>query len=89
MLPHVLLLVNLSRIARPRLILVALSLAASAAFAAFAAGCSNVAAYQRQRLAHPTMTSSFGQSDALAHVRAVQEGAIGGEMGASSGCGCN
>jgi hypothetical protein len=86
MLPHVLLLVNLSRIARPRLILVALSLAA---FAAFAAGCSNVAAYQRQRLAHPTMTSSFGQSDALAHVRAVQEGAIGGEMGASSGCGCN
>ncbi|MCC6904138.1 MAG: DUF4266 domain-containing protein [Polyangiaceae bacterium] len=51
--------------------------------------CTNVAAYQRGRLAHPTMTPTFGESDALTHVRAVQEGAIGGELGASSGCGCN
>lgn len=51
--------------------------------------CTRVAAYQRERLAHPTMSPTFGESDALTHVRAVQEGAIGGELGASSGCGCN
>ncbi|MCC6668267.1 MAG: DUF4266 domain-containing protein [Polyangiaceae bacterium] len=51
--------------------------------------CTRVTAYQRERLAHPTMTPTFGESDALTHVRAVQEGAIGGELGASSGCGCN
>ncbi|MFO0566024.1 MAG: DUF4266 domain-containing protein [Polyangiaceae bacterium] len=56
---------------------------------AASAGCASVAAYQRERLADPTMNPSHGQSDALAHVRAVQEGALGGELGAASGCGCN
>lgn len=57
--------------------------------ATLVSGCANVAAYQRERLAHPTMNAAHAQSVALEHVRAVQEGAMGGELGAASGCGCN
>ena len=52
-------------------------------------GCANVAAYERGRLAHPTMAAEDGASAARDHVYAIQEGASGGTMGASSGCGCN
>jgi hypothetical protein len=55
---------------------------------AFAAGCTHVAAYDRGRLAHPSMTDELG-SVASAHVQAVQEGASGGGSVAESGCGCN
>ena len=54
-----------------------------------AAGCASVAAYERGKLAHPTMAPGDGTSVAREHVYAVQEGAMGGTMGAASGCGCN
>jgi hypothetical protein len=54
-----------------------------------AAGCAHVEAYQRGRLAHPTMNPESGTSPALEHVRAVHEGAIGGGAGPAAGCGCN
>ncbi len=54
-----------------------------------AAGCSQVAPYDRGKLAHPTMAANdmtgFGES----HLRAISEGAVGGAAGAGSGCGCN
>ena len=53
------------------------------------AGCVRVAPYQRTRLAHPTMTQSDPSGPGESHVRAVQEGAIGGSLEASGGCGCN
>ncbi len=52
-------------------------------------GCSHVAAYQRGRLAHPTMSADDASSAAAEHVYAVHEGAMGGSVGATSGCGCN
>lgn len=51
--------------------------------------CTHVAPYERGRLAHPTMTESTGTSPGEEHVRAVQEGAVGGSFEASGGCGCN
>ena len=42
-----------------------------------ATACSHVAAYERARLAHPTMNPEDGSSAGLDHVRAVQEGATG------------
>jgi hypothetical protein len=52
-------------------------------------GCAEVAPYQRGRLAHPTMNPRDSASLGRDHVHGVQEGAIGGTPGASSGCGCN
>ncbi|UQA62728.1 DUF4266 domain-containing protein [Polyangium aurulentum] len=53
------------------------------------AGCAPVAPYERGKLAHPTMAASdmsgFGES----HLRAITEGATGGNGGTGSGCGCN
>jgi hypothetical protein len=53
------------------------------------AGCAPVAPYERGKLAHPTMAagdiSGFGES----HLRAITEGATGGNGGTGSGCGCN
>lgn len=54
-----------------------------------AAGCSHVAPYERERLAHPSMTTADLARSSEDHVRAVQEGAIGGEPSAGGGCGCN
>jgi hypothetical protein len=54
-----------------------------------AAGCTHVAAYERELLAHPSMTSTDLTRPSEEHVRAVQEGAIGGGIGAGGGCGCN
>lgn len=51
--------------------------------------CTHVAAYQRGRLAHPTMAADDASSAAAEHVYAVHEGAMGGSVGATSGCGCN
>lgn len=51
--------------------------------------CTSVPAYRRGRLAHPTMAPDHGASPARDHVAAVHEGAAGGGMEASSGCGCN
>ena len=51
--------------------------------------CGPVAPYQRGRLAHPSMQLGEMTNAAEAHVNAVHEGATGGAVGASSGCGCN
>ena len=51
--------------------------------------CANVAAYERGKLAHPTMVPSDAASPAREHVYAIQEGAMGGSLGVASGCGCN
>lgn len=56
--------------------------------ATVAPACQHVAPYNRGRLAHPTMTTDR-TGLAEAHVYAVHEGAIGGNPGAESGCGCN
>jgi len=65
-----------------------LPLVAAAALSTCAA-CGPVAAYQRGRLAHPSMQLGEMTNAAEAHVNAVHEGATGGAVGASSGCGCN
>ena len=62
---------------------------AMAVVLAAATGCTTVAPYERGKLAHPTMVASdmagFGES----HLRAIHEGATGGNGGTGSGCGCN
>lgn len=67
--------------------IVAIALAAVALAAS--TGCASVAPYERGKLAHPTMVASdmtgFGES----HLRAISEGATGGNGGTGSGCGCN
>jgi hypothetical protein len=57
--------------------------------ATFAVGCTHVAPYEREQLAHPTMQMQDLDGPAEAHVHAVHEGATGGDSGAASGCGCN
>lgn len=54
-----------------------------------AAGCTPVKAYERAKLAHPTMSAADVAGPGEEHLRAVTEGAIGGSTGAGSGCGCN
>ena len=53
-----------------------------------ATGCQKVAPYERAKLAHPTMTGDM-TGFAEAHIRGVNEGAVGGSGGSGSGCGCN
>jgi hypothetical protein len=53
------------------------------------AGCAHVPAYDRGRLAHPTMAPGYSQSAGRAHMQLVHEGAAGGEANPASGCGCN
>lgn len=55
----------------------------------FCAACANVPPYERGKLAHPSMTTSDIVSASEEHVRAVQEGAVGGGASAGGGCGCN
>jgi hypothetical protein len=52
-------------------------------------GCTPVAAYERGRLAHPSMSSRQRMGAGQAHLYAIREGARGGSLGAGSGCGCN
>jgi hypothetical protein len=59
------------------------------ALAAASSGCASVAAYERGKLAHPTMDPSDASSVAREHVYSIQEGAMGGSVGVASGCGCN
>lgn len=54
-----------------------------------ASGCGTVKAYQRGKLAHPTMSVEEPVGAAESHVWAVQEGAAGGAGGGGGGCGCN
>jgi hypothetical protein len=54
-----------------------------------ASACTHVPVYARATLANPTMTTSDLTRAAEEHVRAVQEGAIGGGFAAGGGCGCN
>lgn len=54
-----------------------------------AQGCAHVAPYERERLAHPTMTTADLARPSEQHVRAVHEGAVGGDTSAGGGCGCN
>jgi Domain of unknown function (DUF4266) len=54
-----------------------------------ATACTPVAAYDRARLAHPTMSTADVAGAAEGHVRAVHEGATGGSLGVGGGCGCN
>ena len=60
-----------------------------AAASAASAGCASVAPYERAKLADPTMVASDMIGYGEAHVRAVHEGATGGNGAAGSGCGCN
>jgi hypothetical protein len=53
------------------------------------AGCAHVPAYDRGKLAHPTMLPDYSHSAGRAHMQVVQEGATGGEANPASGCGCN
>lgn len=56
---------------------------------AFASGCAGVKAFEREKLAHPTMTADEIAIGLDGHVRAVSEGATGGLGGGGGGCGCN
>jgi uncharacterized protein DUF4266 len=51
--------------------------------------CGRVPVYDRSQLAHPTMSTTDPSQAAEEHVRAVQEGAIGGGFTSGGGCGCN
>jgi hypothetical protein len=53
------------------------------------AGCTPVAAYERGKLAHPTMAAADLAGMGESHLRAISEGATGGSAGSGSGCGCN
>ncbi|MCA9599876.1 MAG: DUF4266 domain-containing protein [Myxococcales bacterium] len=57
--------------------------------AALAVGCAEVAPYQRGRLAQPSMSPDDNESVSRDHMQAVHEGAAGGNVAPSSGCGCN
>ena len=54
-----------------------------------ASGCATVAPYERQTLAHPSMSPDDMSTGFDEHVRAVSEGATGGFGGGGGGCGCN
>jgi len=51
--------------------------------------CTTVPVYQRSRLAHPTMAPNDGTTLSRDHVYDVHEGATGGNLQTTSGCGCN
>jgi hypothetical protein len=55
------------------------------------AGCATTQPYERDRLADPTMQLDEDADRAALrrHVRAIREGAIGGEGAGGGGCGCN
>jgi hypothetical protein len=55
----------------------------------FVAGCEPVRPWEKQKLAHPTMTPAEITNGLDGHVRAVSEGATGGLSGGGGGCGCN
>lgn len=54
-----------------------------------AGACAQVPAYERGSLAAPSMTTRDMATPSEVHVRAVQEGAVGGGDANGGGCGCN
>jgi len=65
-------------------------LAVASGLLAFTTGCgAGVKAFEREKLAHPTMTADEISIGLDGHVRAVSEGATGGLGGGGGGCGCN
>ncbi len=56
----------------------------------FTAGCVNVKAYQREKLADPLMEPSnqFAKQKLDEKFFSTREGSIGGESGIGGGCGC-
>jgi hypothetical protein len=66
-----------------------LSCAVLAALALISTSCTTVLVSQRSRLAHPTMAPGDGDTLARDHVYATHEGATGGNLQITSGCGCN
>jgi hypothetical protein len=54
-----------------------------------AGGCAHVAPYEREKLAHSTMSTEDLARASEDHVRAVHEGAVGGGNSSGGGCGCN
>jgi hypothetical protein len=70
----------------PRLVITA---AAVGLLGLAASGCAHVPAYEREKLAHPMMTTEDLARASEDHVRAVQEGAVGGGDSSGGGCGCN
>lgn len=52
-------------------------------------GCSHVNAYERGKLAHPTMVPGAMGGPGEEHMYSVQEGATGGDTAGGGGCGCN
>jgi hypothetical protein len=51
--------------------------------------CAPVNAYNRQKLAHPSMTTDEMATPLDGHVRGLSEGAAGGLSAGGGGCGCN
>lgn len=76
-------------IARESLVRTLVTLAIMTLGLGVATGCATVAPYERQKLAHPTMTAADTTGFGEAHLRAISEGATGGSGGTGSGCGCN
>jgi hypothetical protein len=72
-----------------RTLATAVQMSLALVLAAASSGCASVAAYERGKLAHPTMDPSDASSVAREHVYSIQEGAMGGSVGVASGCGCN
>jgi hypothetical protein len=66
-----------------------LPLAVLALLALGASACVRVPPYARGSLAHPTMATGDLARASEQHVRAVHEGASGGDFTAGGGCGCN
>jgi hypothetical protein len=52
-------------------------------------GCTPVPAWERSRLAHPTMKPKSSVGTAEGHLHEVQEGSTGGADSEGGGCGCN
>lgn len=53
------------------------------------AGCSHVRAYERGKLAHPSMAPGSLVGPGEEHMYSVHEGATGGDTAGGGGCGCN
>jgi hypothetical protein len=56
---------------------------------AVVSGCSHVHAYERGKLAHPSMAPASLVGPGEEHMYSVHEGATGGDTAGGGGCGCN
>ena len=72
-----------------RIWVVSAELCLAAALALATGACAGIAPYERERLAHPTMDPNDDASVSRARVQAVHEGAVGGAITVTSGCGCD